>query len=601
MNKDSQLLWRSVYDHRLIVAASVVLALGAALLEVFSIGMLIPFLQTFSENGQDVFKTGIVWVDTHVLAVDLSQVERTYRICLIILIATWLRSGTGYLAGVYAVVSRVRIVEDLRRKIVDQLQSVSLRYFTKTRSGDLINSITSEIGRTSAGVSVIFNVITQATMMLMYVALMVWISPGLTALVLGVFLALAYGLTWLMRTIRTRGKRLTEASSAFTSRFSEFIDGIRTITAYNRQPYERERMETTISNFADATIATYKRSSLVQPVSHAIVGTVVVVLIVVAVQFYVIPGILDIAFLLGFLFALFRLMPVVHNLNAQRGVWASNRAGLAKVANLIDREGKPYQKSGSRSAPVPQRSIVFENVDFAYEPDQLVLRDINLEIKAGSMVALVGGSGAGKSTLADLLPRFHDPIDGRILLDDTDLRTFDLNSLRDRIGVVSQHTHIFNDTVWANIGYGNLAADRDAIRCAAEQANALAFIEEMEDGFDTVLGDRGVRLSGGQRQRLAIARALLKDPDILILDEATSNLDSVSEQLVQNSIEHLMEGRTVLAIAHRLSTIENADWVVVLEEGRVAEQGRYDDLVEQRSHLWKYHRVQFQHAVAPAP
>jgi subfamily B ATP-binding cassette protein MsbA len=183
-----------------------------------------------------------------------------------------------------------------------------------------------------------------------------------------------------------------------------------------------------------------------------------------------------------------------------------------------------------------------------------------------------------------------------VLWDGTDLRAFTMRSLRDQIAVVSQSTYIFNTSVRANIGYGDLRADMKRIRRAAEQANALEFIEELEDGFDTVLGDQGVRLSGGQRQRIAIARAVLKDPDILILDEATSDLDSVSERLVQQSLESLMRGRTVIAIAHRLSTIENADWVVVLEDGSVVEEGTYAELIGRREHLWKYHSIQFQQA-----
>jgi ABC-type multidrug transport system fused ATPase/permease subunit len=225
-----------------------------------------------------------------------------------------------------------------------------------------------------------------------------------------------------------------------------------------------------------------------------------------------------------------------------------------------------------------------------------VLTGIDLRIPAGRMVALVGGSGAGKTTLADLIPRFHDPTAGRILLDGVDLQEFDVASLRERIGIISQHTYIFNDTVRANLQYGNLDASFDDLRRAAEQANALEFIEEMEAGFDTVLGDRGTRLSGGQRQRIAIARALLKDPSILIMDEATSNLDSVSEKLVQESVDRLMGGRTVIAIAHRLSTIKNADWVVVLEEGRIVEQGPYDALVARGGALSTYHQMQFQPA-----
>jgi len=208
------------------------------------------------------------------------------------------------------------------------------------------------------------------------------------------------------------------------------------------------------------------------------------------------------------------------------------------------------------------------------------------------MTALVGASGAGKTTLADLIPRFYDPTQGKVLIDGIDLRQFEINSLRRQLAIVSQDTFIFNTSVQNNIVYGKEGATEQEIQAAARQANALEFIQEMPEGFETQLGDRGVRLSGGQRQRIAIARALLRNPEILILDEATSALDSVSERLIQESLEKLSVDRTVIAIAHRLSTIAKADKVVVLEQGRIVEQGNYQELLEIRGHLWKYHQMQ---------
>jgi subfamily B ATP-binding cassette protein MsbA len=256
-------------------------------------------------------------------------------------------------------------------------------------------------------------------------------------------------------------------------------------------------------------------------------------------------------------------------------------------------DNKPRQTSGDRNANPLSTEIEFANVSFSYVTGNPVLTNINVHIQQGATTAIVGASGAGKSTLADLIPRFYDPTEGRILYDGVDLREFDVHSLRARIGIVSQSSHMFNDTVRANISYGSSEATTEDIYEAARTANALSFIEDMEDGFDTMLGDRGTRLSGGQRQRLAIARALVQNPEILILDEATSDLDSVSEQLVKQSLDRLMEGRTVIAIAHRLSTIENADWVVVLEEGRLAEEGRYHDLLDRKGCLWEYHKIQY--------
>jgi subfamily B ATP-binding cassette protein MsbA len=324
---------------------------------------------------------------------------------------------------------------------------------------------------------------------------------------------------------------------------------------------------------------------------------VLILLIVVAKQYLVLPGVLSIAFLLTYRFALFRLMPKVHSMNHQRGLWAQNNAGLSNVAELIRPKDKPHLENGSTIAPPLSDAIVLEDVSFAYQTDTLVLKNIDLRIEKGNTTAIVGATGAGKSTLVDLVPRFYDPTRGRIRYDGTDLRDFDVTSLRDRIAIVSQSTHIFNDTAEANIAYGASDASPKQVRWAAEQANALDFIKEMEEGLETILGEGGVRVSGGQRQRIAIARALLQDPDVLILDEATSDLDSVTEQLVQKALERLMRDRTVVAIAHRLSTIEHADKVVVLEEGEIVEQGAYDELLAREGQLWEYHRTQYEHEV----
>ncbi|MCJ8281905.1 MAG: ATP-binding cassette domain-containing protein, partial [Rivularia sp. ALOHA_DT_140] len=265
---------------------------------------------------------------------------------------------------------------------------------------------------------------------------------------------------------------------------------------------------------------------------------------------------------------------------------------LDNVKHLLESDNQAYFQNGSANFTQLNRSIDVVSVDFGYEPTNLVLHNITLTIEKGKTTALVGASGAGKTTLADLIPRFYDPTQGHIHIDGVDLKEIDIYSLRKNMAVVSQDTFIFNTSVWNNIAYGTPNATEAQIKEAARLANALKFIEDMPQGFDTQLGDRGVRLSGGQRQRIAIARALLRDPQILILDEATSALDSVSDRLRQESLEKLSVGRTVIAIAHRLSTIAKADKVVVLEGGYIVEQGKYQDLLQQRGKLWKYHQMQ---------
>ena len=589
-------LIESFRKYRWLIFLTVFFSILAAVFEVFSIGLLIPFLRSLSGESARTFSTGLDWFDHWVLAVNAPQVERLYRICGVILLSTWMRSFLTYLSSIYGMKSRAWTVEDIRMRIVDQLQQVSLRFFSKARRGELINSLTNEINGVSSSLMVITAVVTRASLLVVYAALMFWISWQLSLLVIVSFGVLSLGLTHLITLIRQSGKKIPHANGRFVSAATEFVSGIRTVIAFNNQAYERERMQQAANGVASAVIETGGRSFMVQPLSQAVVSTVLISVIVIATQFLVLTGKLDIALLLTFLFTLLRLMPIVHTLNNQRGQLAKYKGSMMNVEELLRTDNKPYLVDGRHEAAPLRDAIVFEDVSFAYDPGEPILRDINLRIERGKTTAVVGASGAGKSTLVDLIPRFHDPDAGRVLLDGLDLRDLKVASLRGKVAVVSQVSFIFNDTVAANISYGTPNVSLDRIREAAEQANATEFIESMSKGFDTELGDQGVRLSGGQRQRIAIARALLRDPEILILDEATSALDSVSERLVQQSLECLMEGRTVIAIAHRLSTVENADWVVVLEGGHIVEQGTYEELLVRKGQLWEYHSLQFQSA-----
>jgi subfamily B ATP-binding cassette protein MsbA len=399
-----------------------------------------------------------------------------------------------------------------------------------------------------------------------------------------------------LRKMRTVGEAIYASDGAVVSLITEMLGAIRTITSFGTREYESRRFEAISAENAATTASVVRKSALVGPVSQGVASIGLIAMLLIAVQFFVLPGRMSVAVLLTFFFALFRLLPLVQMLNGHRSQWAISRNALDVVAGLLDEHDKPYIIDGHVPLIHFEDSIVFEDVTFAYEPGQEVLSGVSLVLRQGETTALVGASGAGKSTLVDLVARLHDPTAGRILLDGTDLRHFTLNSLRRHVVVVSQQTFLFHDTVRANISYGLDDVPLERIRWAAEKANALEFIDAMPEGFDTVLGDRGERLSGGQRQRISIARALLRDPEILILDEATSALDSISERLVEETLEFLMRGRTVIVIAHRLSTVENADHVVVLDDGRVVEDGTYSELLERKGHLWSYHRLQFQEA-----
>ena len=392
--------------------------------------------------------------------------------------------------------------------------------------------------------------------------------------------------------VREASFTVSKANNRFTSTAIEFINGMRTVQAFTTQDLERKRFYETSSDVVTTSTKAVLGLAIVRPIAEGAATTILVGMIILSITVFVTNNTLQIASLLTFLFILFRIVPVVHEINGYRASLSSFKGSVDNVTEFLKTDNKTYLEDGRVQFSGLQQAIEFVSVDFSYELNNVVLHDITLVIKRGEMTALVGASGAGKTTLADLIPRFYDPTQGKVLIDGVDLRNFSINSVRRKMAIVSQDTFIFNTSVRANIAYGREEATEAELWEVARLANALEFILEMPQGFDTQLGDRGVRLSGGQRQRIAIARALLRDPDILILDEATSALDSVSERLIQESLGNLSAGRTVIAIAHRLSTIVRADKVIVLEQGRILEQGGYQELLLQRGKLWKYHQMQ---------
>ncbi len=580
-----------------VVIAAIAFALCSAAFEGFGFGFLMAFLQSLVNPNQP-FKTGINWFDLWVLGTNHSTTEQLYRVSGLILASAWIRALFNYLTQVYTEMSQQKLVDRLRKRIFEQLQAVSLSYFGKIHSGELINSLTGEIGKLQIAFGLLAYIITKGLTLVVYALLLFTISWQLTVVSIILFTTVAVGLTTLNRRVRESSFAVTEASGVFTTIALELINGMRTVQAFATQDFERKRFYKASTSVYKTGMKAARRWAIVRPMAEGLATTVLISMIILAITVFVANGTLQTASLLTFLFILFRLVPALHEINGNRAQLSSFGGAIANICDIIRTEDKSYLKDGGRWFKGLNRSIDFVAVEFGYDPTQPVLRDITLTLPKGKMTALVGGSGAGKTTLADLIPRFYDPTAGQILLDGRDLRSFSIKSVRGKMAIVSQDTFIFNASVRYNIAYGLEDASEDAIIEAARQANALDFILELPEQFDTKLGDRGVRLSGGQRQRLAIARALLRDPEILILDEATSALDSVSERLIQDSLEKLSKGRTVIAIAHRLSTIMRADKVVVLEQGQIVEQGTYQELLNLRGRLWHYHRMQHEARVA---
>jgi ATP-binding cassette, subfamily B, bacterial MsbA len=593
--QDNYLILREFKHFSKITILAVVFSFLAATFEGVSIGFLLSFLQSLISPNAEPIRTGVEWFDILILGANSSALNRLYRISILILLSTWVRAAFNYFSQVYTELAQLYLGDRLRKQIFEQLQALPLSYFAKTRSGELINTITTEIERIRQGFSGASFLLTRGMTIIVYLITMFWLSWQLTMTSIFVFTLLAVGLRNLNARVRETSFGMSVANGQFTSTAIEFINGIRTVQAFGTQEFERQRYYKASDQVVSASTKVILIWTLVKPIAEGVVMTVLVGMIVVAFSYFMMNGTLGPASLLTFFFVLFRLVPIIQDINGTVAFLNTLQGSADNIQDVLRTENKTYLQNGTIEFQGLQRSIDLRSVDFAYGSNNLVLNNITLTIERGKMTAMVGESGSGKSTLVDLIPRFHDVTDGRVLIDGVDVRQFEINSLRRKMAVVSQDTFIFNTSVWNNIAYGTPEATEAEIREAARQANALEFIEEMPQGFDTQLGDRGVNLSGGQRQRLAIARALLRDPEILILDEATSALDSVSERLIQDSIEKLSVGRTVIAIAHRLSTVAKADKVVVLEKGgRILEQGTYQDLLKQGGKLWELHNKQYE-------
>lgn len=576
----------------------VILALAftilAAVFEGFGIGFVLTFLQNLTNPDAEPIRTGIHWFDHTILGADSSPAARVYRICFLILLTTWLRATFTFLGQVYSQKTQLALGDRLRKRLFEQMQALSLRYFAKQRTGDLINGITSEVYQLMQAFSVVSALFIQGSTLVVYVISMLVLSWQLTIVSVLLYSLLAVAIANLLAWVREASFERTKAGRVYTSIALEFINGIRTVQAFAAQDFERRRFYQASENLLQTATKSVTAMALVGPITEGASVTLLVGILILAFTFLTSNGQIQSASLLAFLFVLFRSTPLLRQLNNARGQLNSFQGSLDHIKDLLRTDDKIYLKNGRVPFQGLRQAIEFRSVDYGYDPGDLVLRNLTLTIERGKMTALVGASGAGKSTLVDLIPRFYDPTQGQILVDGIDLSAFDINSVRRKLAVVSQDTFIFNDTVRNNIAYALEEVDEATIHQAARLANALDFIQSLPEGFDTQLGDRGVRLSGGQRQRIAIARALLRDPEILILDEATSALDSVTERLIQQSIETLAAGRTVIVIAHRLSTIVRANKVIVLEQGRIVEQGTYQELLEQRGKLWKYHQMQHQ-------
>ncbi|MDJ0679882.1 MAG: ABC transporter ATP-binding protein [Xenococcaceae cyanobacterium MO_167.B52] len=592
--RDNYLIFREFrYFTWLAITAFLAIFIGA-LLEGMTVGLIASFLQGLTNPTEPPIQTGLTWLDVHLLGTEANPTERVYRLSTLILLAVWLRSCLTYIGDFCSKLCEFKLLIRIRQRIFEQLKNISLSYYSQTRAGELINTVTNEVNRLKQAFSNFSRLITRVFTLVAYIISMFWVSWQLSLVAIMLFALLSVGLSNLIARVREASFAVPKANGKITSVAIEFINGIRTVKAFATQDLETKRFEQANQEWIEANIKVASIASAVKPLTEVGAITILIGMVIAAFHLLINQGSLRAASLLTFMFILFRMMPLLSQVNQTREKLSSFQGSINNIKQVLRTNDKSYLTNGHRKFCGLKRSIDFVSVDFGYNEGNLVLRDITLSIEQGKTTALVGESGAGKTTLADLIPRFYDPTMGQILLDGIDLREFEINSLRRQIAVVSQDIFIFHNTIKYNIAYGSDNPTSQEIIRAAKLANAWEFIQDLPEGLDTVLGDRGVKLSGGQRQRIAIARAMLRNPEILILDEATSALDSVTEKLIQESLEKLSQGRTVIAIAHRLSTIVKGNKVVVLERGKIVEQGSYQELLELQGKLWHYHQMQYQ-------
>ena len=472
-----------------------------------------------------------------------------------------------------------RVIIDIRKAVFEKLQRLSLDFYDKNKTGTIMSYVTNDVGALqSAMVENVVEMVTESVILIASIVMMIYLDWRLFLVTFSTFPVVLLFIDRFGKRIRKSGSRIQEAAADITSVLQETVSSARVVKSFVREDYEIARFEKeNIKNFR-ANMKYAQLSATLTPTIEFVAAVGVTIIL-----WYggnsVIDGKITAGSLVAFLTYAVNISNPIKRLSRVIGNIQKAMAAGQRVFGILDLPETVQNLPEAKTMPTVKGNVRFNNVSFCYNPGEHVLNNVSFDVKPGEMIAFVGPSGAGKSTVASLLPRFYDVSEGSITIDGQDIRQVTLNSLREQVGIVPQETVLFNGSVYDNILYGRLDATKEEVEAAAKAANAHNFIMELPNGYQTMLGDRGMNISGGQRQRISIARAILKNPQILILDEATSALDTESERVVQEALDRLMVGRTSFVIAHRLSTIKNADKIMVLEKGCMIEQGTHEELM----------------------
>ncbi|MEP6780351.1 MAG: ABC transporter ATP-binding protein, partial [Gemmatimonadaceae bacterium] len=571
--------WRRLYafvrPHQGKLLAVIVLNLLAAVADVFSFTLLIPFLQALFDQPTLLPQTGILGtiLNTSIgFLLTGDKMQSLQNVIVIILVAVTLKNVLIWLAGQIGAQLQEYVARDLRNALYRHLLRLPLGWFTKNKVGQTISRMLNDVGNAKAVVTeLVTRSLWSGAQVIASLAAMFSTSWQLTIASLVVAPLTIGAIQPVLKKLRRGHRRLGNEQGEITSLLQETVSGIRLVKSYGAEKREEERFVDRNTRFAQGYVRISRLALLASPITETLGTGTAVILLWYGARLVLVNHAMEASMLVTFLLLVMRLLQPLKQLSQVQPAAQQSLASAERIFEVFDATTETAVDRGTITNPTFEKDVRFESVSFAYDSNAVALSNISFTARKGEIIALVGPSGAGKTTLVDLIPRFIEPTNGLITLDGVDVRKIRLDALRALTGIVSQDTVLFNDTVRANVAFGKRDATQQQLDSAASAANALGFIRELPQGWDTNLGERGARLSGGQRQRLAIARALLSDPPILILDEATSALDAESERLVQEAIDRLFLNRTVFVIAHRLATIQHADKILVFDRGQLVE------------------------------
>ena len=524
-----------------------------------------------------------------------TAINTVSSVCIALIVVFSAKNISLYIKNITLSIVQYRLIRDLRNKLYSHLHYLSLSYFNKNKSGKLTAVLVNDIDNMRNSLSVMFQkLFVEPINILILMSLLFIVSSKLALIALLIIPVSGFIIFGISHSIRRRSRRSQAQLAGMTAMIAETISSMRIVKAFATKGFEINRFARETQKYYKLMIRRDRLRFVSSPVSETFGASIAALLLYVGARDVLVVESINSEDFLRFILLLFSLFQPLRSLTNVINELQNGLASADRVFDIMDIKSDIIDIDNAKEINDLNKKLSFENVSFSYDKeDEKVLNNINFQINKGEIIALVGPSGAGKSTLVDLVPRFYDTLSGAIKIDGVDLKEIKINSLRSLMGIVTQETLLFDDTVKANIAYGiENISDNEVIE-AAKAANAHDFIKDLKDGYETIIGERGTSLSGGQKQRIAIARAIVKNPPILILDEATSSLDSESEKNVQEAIESLMHKRTVIVIAHRLSTVQNANKIIVLNKGNIVQEGKHEELINIEGIYKELHKMQF--------